>query len=53
MIHNFTTAEWDALTAAVALQEVDWENEGDDNGQRRKALDRAYDKARQLAPERR
>jgi hypothetical protein len=52
MIRNFTEAEWSALSAAVdyygqVLEESDWP------GWKAKqaALDRAYAKARQLAPE--
>jgi hypothetical protein len=54
MIRNFTEAEWSALTEAVAEKEVDWEQNGDAFGRRATsqiaALNRAYEKARQLAP---
>lgn len=58
MIHNLTKAEWDAFASAHALQDVVWEQDGDENGvgsrssvEQRKALSRAYTKIRQLAPE--
>lgn len=58
MIRNFTEAEWDALVSAITLQDVTWEQDGDETGvnsrssyTRRRALYRALNKARQLAPE--
>lgn len=58
MIQNFTEAEWTALVQAVNLYEADLEQNPENyqytrptGPQRRAALERAYTKARQLAPE--
>lgn len=61
MILNLTEAEWGALIDAALLQDVTWEQDGDDalsggaalasGARKRKALHRAMRKAGQLAPE--
>lgn len=58
MIRNLTAAEWDAVVAALALQDVVWDQDGDENGvdsvsssHKRRALNRALGKIRQIAPE--
>lgn len=50
MIHNFTEAEWKALVLAVDSREIELD---DLHATQEKAtLNRAFEKARQLAPER-
>ena len=57
MIRNPSKQEWDALTSAVVLQEAEWQQNAQPGMSQRQiearlaALNRAYEKARQLAPE--
>jgi len=50
VIRNFTKAEWLALCSAFAYYEAEMEN-APDGTQKMKVANRAFDKARQLAPE--
>ena len=53
MIANLTEAEWDALLEAVSMYDTHLEQDAypeERPMQRRQALNRALDKARQLAP---